>query len=153
MNIRWFEPQDARELMQLFYDTVHQINSRDYDLDQVEAWAPQTMDLRAWTDAFQHKFVWVAEVDNQLVGFAELESNGHIDRVYCHKNFQRKGVGRQLLDRLESQARLLEMTHLRVESSITAKPFFERRGYEVLYAETVERRGQSFRRYVMEKRL
>lgn len=68
-------------------------------------------------------------------------------------NFQQKGVGTQLLDQLESQAKLLKINRLEVEASITAKPFFERRGYGILYDEIVERRGQSFRRYVMEKQL
>ena len=40
---------------------------------------------------------------------------------------------------------------LTTHASITARPFFEHRGYRVLYAQTVERHGVTMQNFVMEK--
>ena len=59
-----------------------------------------------------------------IIGFAELESNGHIVCFYCHYRCQGKGVGKQIYRALETQAKKLNLARLYTESSITAKPFF-----------------------------
>ena len=40
MIIREYRKEDLGEVMQLFYDTVHTVNRRDYTEEQVNAWAP-----------------------------------------------------------------------------------------------------------------
>jgi putative acetyltransferase len=42
---------------------------------------------------------------------------------------------------------------LYTEASITARPAFEAQGFRVIAAQTVERRGESFTNYRMEKAL
>ncbi len=39
----------------------------------------------------------MAEKNGQPVGFAELERDGHVDRVYVVADYQGRGVGRLLL--------------------------------------------------------
>jgi putative acetyltransferase len=171
VNIRGYQIRDTEAIMQLFYDTVHEVNNRDYSLDQVDAWAPKHADVEAWKQSLSSKLTDVAEADvaeadvaeadvaeaegaeveGAIVGFAELETTGHIDRFYCHKNWQRKGVGTQLLKQLESKAVSLGIKRLFVEASITAQPFFISQGFVVIKQQEVERRGQKFINFVMEK--
>jgi putative acetyltransferase len=151
VNIRGYQIRDTEAIMQLFYDTVHQVNSRDYSQAQVDAWAPKQADIEAWKQSLSSKLTDVAEVEGAIVGFAELETTGHIDRFYCHKNCQRKGVGTQLLKQLESKAISLGIKMLFVEASITAQPFFASQGFVVVRQQEVERRGQKFINFVMEK--
>lgn len=40
MKIRKYEIADTEQIVQLFYDTVQQVNIRDYTKAQVDAWAP-----------------------------------------------------------------------------------------------------------------
>lgn len=49
------------------------------------------------------------------------------------------------------QTRKTLSSQYRHPSSITAKPFFEKRGYIVIKEQTVERFGVELRNYVMEK--
>ena len=151
MKIRTYETSDTEAIMQLFYDTVHEVNIRDYTQEQVDAWAPTNMDADLWTDSLKHKYSYVAEEGTQIIGFGELEDNGHIDRFYCHKDFQGKGVGTQILQQIESKARSLGIQKLFTEASITAKPFFEKRGFTTVRQQEVERRGQKLINFVMEK--
>lgn len=151
MKIRTYEIGDTEAIMQLFYDTVHEVNICDYTQEQVDVWAPTNMDTDFWADSFKRKYTYVAEEGTQIIGFGELEDNGHIDRFYCHKDFQGKGIGTQILQKIESKARSLGIKRLFVEASITARPFFEKRGFVTVRQQEVERRGQTLINFVMEK--
>jgi GNAT superfamily N-acetyltransferase len=65
-------------------------------------------------------------------GFAELESDGHIDYFYCDHEYVRKGVGRKLYEAVEIEAKRLQLPRLHAAVSVTANPFFLRMGFEVL---------------------
>jgi putative acetyltransferase len=126
MKIRLFEKQDAEQIARLFHETVREVNCRDYSRAQVEAWAPEDIHFRDWEQKCSSRFTYVAEDEGAIAGFGELEPNGHIDCFYCHKNYQRCGVGRLIYEAIEAKARELDLHHLVTEASITAKPFFQR---------------------------
>jgi putative acetyltransferase len=151
MKIRKYEIADTEQIVQLFYDTVHQINIRDYTKAQVDAWAPADIDIEIWIESLSSKYTFVAEESDVLTGFGELKTRGYIDRFYCHKDFQRKGVGTQILECLEAKAKDLGINKIFTEASITAKPFFESKKFRVIKQQEVERRGQKFINFAMEK--
>jgi putative acetyltransferase len=153
MKVRTYEIGDTQQIVKLFYDTVHEVNIRDYTKAQVDAWAPADMDLASWIKSLSSKFTFVAEEGQKITGFGELEANGHIDRFYCHKDFQGKGVGTQILEQIELQAKNLGIKQIFTEASITAKPFFESKGFIVVKQQEVERRGQKFINFAMEKNI
>ncbi len=97
------------------------------------------------------KLPYIAEENGEIVGFGELEVDGHIDCFYCHSKYQRKGIGLKLLNYLENTAKLQGIKRLYTEASITAKPFFQNQGFSVIREQQVERRGVWFKNYVMEK--
>lgn len=151
MNIRAYAIPDTEEILNLFYDTIHEVNSQDYTPEQVNAWAPAVMDTGKWRERLSRKMTFVAEADGQIVGFCELEKDGHIDCFYAHKDYQRKGVGRSLLAKIEQEAKALGVNRVYAEVSITAKPFFESQGFVVLQEQQVLIRGINLTNYRMEK--
>jgi putative acetyltransferase len=158
MIIRKYQSEDTDEIIQLFYDTVHQINIRDYSQVQINAWAPNNKDSINWVNKLSYKITYVAENENNsnnkiIIGFAQLETNGHIDCFYCHYQYQGVGVGNRLLNEIQLTAINLGIKRLFTEASITAKPFFEKKGFIVVNPQVVECRGQNFVNYVMEKHL
>ena len=153
MKIRTYEIGDTQKIIKLFYDTVREVNIRDYTKAQVDAWAPADIDIESWTKSLSSKFTFVAEEGDTIAGFGELEANGHIDRFYCHKDFQRQGVGKLILTEIESKAQELGLKKLFAEASITAKAFFETQGFMAIKKQEVERRGQKLINFVMEKYL
>ncbi len=54
MNIRMYKSEDCREIVELFYNTVHSINSRDYSLEQLDVWAPKEIDIALWINLFHN---------------------------------------------------------------------------------------------------
>ena len=151
MFIREFNISDTEEIMQLFYNTVHKINIRDYSSEQVDAWAPKNMDYAQWSERLQAKMTYVAQLDEKVIGFAELEETGHIGCFYCHADYQSMGVGTKLINQIQLTAHNLGIQKLFTEASITARPFFEHMGFRVVTPQKVERRGMKFINYVMEK--
>lgn len=153
MKIRQFIPSDANQIAQLFHDTIRQVNRRDYSSEQVRAWAPDEIHFRDWVKECTTKYTVVAEENGPILGFAELEDDGHIDCFYCHKDFQGQGVGKALFRMLEEQAKIAGCPRLSVEASITAKPFFLKMGFAVLRKRRVVTRGKEFINYLMVKNL
>ena len=45
MIIRKYKSSDCNEIVQLFYNTVHKINAKDYTKEQLNAWATGKIDL------------------------------------------------------------------------------------------------------------
>lgn len=150
MTLRQYRPADAPDLLRLFRDTIRRVNSRDYAPDQILAWAPDEIDPVRWAERFEGRFVPVAIENDVPVGFAELESNGHVDRVYVAADWIGKGIGKRLMAAIEEEARRLGLNRLFVEASITARPFFASRGFTVLARQTVICRGVGLDNYRME---
>ena len=143
MQIRKYRPSDCRELAELFYDTVHTVNAGDYTKEQLDAWTTGHVDLEAWDRSFREHHTLVALEDGAVIGFGDIDGSGYLDRLYVHRRHQGKGVATALCDRLEQVCAGVISTH----ASITAKPFFEKRGYRVIREQQVENAGSgNFRR-------
>jgi putative acetyltransferase len=146
-----FEAQDADRIARLFHETVREINVRDYSSKQVRAWAPDDLYFRNWVEVCSSRFTYVADDGVAIAGFGELEPNGHIDCFYCHKNYQRCGIGSEIYRAIEAKAVELSVSRLFTEASITAKSFFQRMGFSVVKEQEVTHRGEIFINYAMEK--
>jgi putative acetyltransferase len=151
MIIRYYEPADLEQVMQLFYNTIHTVNNRDYEAAQLEAWAPADMDAAAWAARLEHNHSIVVEAMEQVTGFAELGKGGYVDMLYVHSDYQRQGIATALYTELEQVAKARGCTTVTTEASITARPFFERMGFIVTLEQEKTIRGVALRNYKMEK--
>lgn len=153
MQIRTYTPADCAEICKLFYDTVHTVNRKDYTDEELQAWAPDVPDESLWNASFLAHYTVVAEESGVILGFGDIDrTTGYLDRLYVHKDFQNRGVAAALCDVLESTCNS-EVYTIETHSSITAKPFFARRGYRVIKAQQVERHGVLLQNFVMKKAL
>ena len=143
MILRAYRGSDLPAILSLFRDTVHTVCARDYTRSQLDAWAPAEPDAAAWDASLLAHRTLVAEEDGSILGFADLAEDGYLDRLYVHRDWQGRGVASALCAALPGARR----TH----ASITARPFFERRGWHVVREQRVERRGVALTNFVMEK--
>ena len=147
VTIRTYQSSDCKELAELFYNTVHTVNAKDYTKEQLDVWATGQVDLTQWDQSLQAHFSLVAIEDGILVGFGDIDQTGYLDRLYVHSDYQRRGIASAICGRLESAAQGNVVTH----ASITARPFFEKRGYHVVKEQQVERQGILLTNFVMLK--
>jgi putative acetyltransferase len=134
--------------------TVHAINVRDYTEDQVSAWAPETeqaLQVIA-SKLISQRTVGIKECEI-LIGFGSLTRSFDIDMLYVHKHRQGQGVGTRLLKELENIAAQNGKHAIEADVSLTALPFFERRGYTRLAKQTVVRRGVALENCKMRKKI
>lgn len=155
MQIRPFKPSDTSHIMQLFYDTVHTINAQDYTPEQINAWAPKTATEEDWASKLSPNIAYVVESkqDGVIIGFGDITPRGHLNHLFVHKDYQRKGVARLILHTLIEEAHDLGLYKITAEVSITAKPFFEKFGFEVVTKQKKVVRGMGFVAYKMRKAL
>ena len=64
MEIRKYQQSDCRELTELFYNTVHTVNAKDYMEEQLNVWATGQVDLEKWSQSLQEHYSIVA-VENK----------------------------------------------------------------------------------------
>ena len=165
-RLRRFQPSDLPELILLFRETVQRINCQDYSPEQIAAWAPNDVNLARW-QTLAERYTIVAEAEAasspsggsnsfskpQLLGFADLEPDGHLDRFFVQADHQCQGVGTAILENLVAAAQRLGISRLFAEVSLTARPFFERNGFVVLKQQQVAVRDVLFTNFAMERQL
>lgn len=149
--IRPYRAYDADACLSLFRDCVHRVNSKDYTLEQINAWAPATADSLAWTIRFTGRYAYVACERDIIVGFTDMTNDGHLDRLFVSAAHQRLGIARGLVERLFEDATSLGCRRLKTEASITAKPFFKAMGFVVIEPQLAECRGVMLKNFRMER--
>lgn len=147
MLIREYRTSDCKEIAELFYNTVHTVNAKDYTTEQLDVWATGEVDLKKWNQSLQEHYSIVAVEDEVIVGFGDIDKTGYLDRLFVHANYQKKGIATAICNRLEQAVQGDITTH----ASITAKTFFEKRGYKVVKEQQVERQGIFLTNFCMEK--
>ena len=103
MEIRAYHPTDCEQIAQLFYETVHTINAKDYTQEQLDAWATGTVDMVLWNQSFLIHDTLVAVQDDKIIGFGDMDQTGYFDRLYVHKDYQRQGIATLLCNQLEKR--------------------------------------------------
>lgn len=135
MKILKYKEQDIEAIVDLFIDTVHEINQPDYTTQQLDIWAPPEEKKKIekeWRITLRQHISYIAKFNNKLIGFADLNLQGQLKRIYVHKNFIRTGVATKLIEKLEGEAYELGLTHIKTNASITAVPFFKAHGYKIV---------------------
>lgn len=74
--LRVYKPADCKALTELFYETVHSVNTKDYTKEQVDAWADGNVDLEKWNQSFLEHYTVIAEEENGIIGFGDISDTG-----------------------------------------------------------------------------
>jgi len=152
MEIRKATAEDINELSELYYETITTINLKDYDEEQIKAWASTADRTENLLRRINEQHFFVAESDDKkITGFASLDKPGYLDLLYVHKNFQHRGVATLLLQEIFNTANELNISKLQTDASITAKPFFEKHGFKTVQQQTVKIKDVELINYKMEK--
>lgn len=153
-TIRTAELSDATEIMDLFQNTVLTINRRDYSMNEVEDWASCGNNRLQIEEMIRtHYFIVATNRQSQIVGFSSITPQGYLHSMFVHKDFQNKGVATILLNDIEHHAAQNSIRRITSEVSLTARPFFERRGYAVKEEQKRKANKLYLTNFWMEKKL
>ena len=141
LDIRRLAAQDIPEMRKLFRATVLTVNSKDY-----------TKEEEHWKELFaKNNYIGALDGQGNIIGFSSMNTDGYLHSMFVHKDWQGKGVATLLLSEVEKMARRYEVHKINVEVSITARPFFEKRGYKVVKEQKARANRLWLTNYVMEK--
>lgn len=149
MLIRRFEAGEESALHRLFYESVHGLALANYSPSQLAAWAPLDRDQGLWARRMHDIVPFVALIDGQLAGFADLQPSGYIDMFFVSPHFARRGVATALMAHLLLSARDAGLGSVYSNVSLTAEPFFQKHGFIVERRNDVSVRGVLLRNATM----
>jgi putative acetyltransferase len=130
--IRCYEPGEEAALFDIYFSAIHLVASRDYTAEQIQAWAPSNLDAALWKNKMREITPFVAELNGEIVGYADVQSTGYIDHFFVSGNRSRRGIGSLLMRRIFAQAISLGIASLTSHVSRTAQPFFAKFGFMIV---------------------
>ncbi len=111
MFIREYKTSDCKELTELFYNTVHTVNAKDYTKKQLDVWATGQVDLEKWNQSLQEHYSIFAVDNGIIVGFGDIDKTGYLDRLFVHSDYQGKGIATAICNQLEEAVQKNIVTH------------------------------------------
>lgn len=153
MRLRIAQLSDLDEMQELYVDTIKSVCNKDYNDEQIAVWTSTVENTERWNNVLKNQLVLLAEKNNKIVGYGTLDNGNYIDFFYIHKDFQGQGIANNILSQIETQAKKIGNVNLTADVSITAKPFFEKKGFKVLEEQKNFRKGIELINYKMEKAL
>ncbi|MGV2831669.1 GNAT family N-acetyltransferase [Myxosarcina sp. GI1(2024)] len=135
----------------VFHAAVHETAASSYTQEQVDAWAPTPNSYDHWRARCELKRPFLYTLSEQVVGFIELDSDGHIDCHYVHPEYNRMGIGTTLLLHVIKIATDLQLNRLYVEASHTAKGLYLKHGFNTLSPNQVSIGNVVLENWLMER--
>jgi putative acetyltransferase len=129
LNIRGALQEDCQSIMSVHVAAVTGIRTSLYTPEEIQAWASPKKP-ESYEESIRSKEFYVAEEGDVIVAFGVLNQNSaEVEAVYVSPRAGRRGIGREVLLKLEERARALGLKELRLNASLNAVPFYKRAGY------------------------
>ena len=153
MEILPYKKGDATVLMALMFDSTRVLCKNDYTPEELSKWVPERMDKARFMRSLALSYVRVAHMDGEIVGFADMDESGYLNRLFVAPDFGRRGVGTALLNEMEKHAKKKGIHTISLISSITSKGFYQKNGYTLLGEKYLSVKPVRVKGYKMEKRM
>jgi len=151
--LREFRPDDTAALVALFRAAVRVTAASHYDATQRAAWAPDDLRAADWETRLAIQHVLLAECDGEPAGFIAWDDDGLVDLLFTAPAHGRRGIATRLCLEAEGRMRAAGLREATTFASHVSRPVFERQGWQVVQAETVQLDGVGLERFEMRKSL
>lgn len=153
LTIRQANENDCAEIGKLYNETVRTVNAKDYTEKEIEIWSELGKKPDVWKRKISGQYFLVAVIEDKIVGISSIEKNGYLDFMYVHKDHQRSGIAKRLLEEIENKGIEQNNEEIWAYVSITANPFFEKHGYVFAGEKIITVQGVDFVDRIMKKKL
>jgi putative acetyltransferase len=125
--------REAKAFLEVHHAAVRAIAAADYPPEIIEAWAPLPISDEHVETVLANpegEIRFVAVVADEILGIgAVVLDRRELRACYVAPHATRRGVGAQIVRRIEQTARDNRLNALWLDSSVTAEPFYARLGY------------------------
>lgn len=154
MNLRLASTADFPAIKKLFLETVRHVCRDNYSPSEIAAWTSGVEeDPERWLNKIREQYFLLIEKDGVLLGMGSLLQGDYIDIMYVHRDYQGQGIAKRLLAELEAEASRQGKSVLSSDVSITARPFFEKKGFRVIHRNEIPRKGEILINFRVQKEL
>lgn len=136
------------ELFEIFTSAISEVCSKDYSEKKIRAWLPSEYHADRWKERLEGINSYIAKFQRNIAGYADIQKDGYIDHFFIGSRYQSKGIGSTLMGTLLKNS---NSDRIYSHVSLTARSFFEKKGFVVVKENTVEMRGVELRNYIMER--
>jgi N-acetylglutamate synthase-like GNAT family acetyltransferase len=126
-DIRPAQAGDAADISRVIIRALRETNAKDYTPDII-ARVELSFSSAAVERLIDQREVFVAEMDNRVVGTASLDGQT-LRTMFVLPDVQGRGIGRLLVQRIERVARERQLAILTVPATVTAEAFYARLGF------------------------
>lgn len=129
------QPDQAADICAVIRRSITELCVEDHDNnpDKLACWLENktVKNCQQWLSN-DHSQSFVALEGGQVVGVALLDKEGFLHLCYVLASVMGLGVGKQLLQAVEAQARLWGLEEVTLESTATAWAFYKSQGYQLM---------------------
>ena len=133
--IRRFKTQDAQSVSELIIKTMQASNTKDYSTETIfnllKRQTPEhVLERASWTHYY------VVENNKEIIGcgaigpYWEKEDESSLFSIFVLPEYQGEGIGRKIIETLESDEYFLRAKRVEIPASITGIPFYLKMGYK-----------------------
>ncbi|MGM5027358.1 GNAT family N-acetyltransferase [Tardiphaga sp. 862_B3_N4_1] len=126
-DIRPAQAGDAAGISRVIIRALRETNAKDYTPDIIARFE-LSFSSAAVERLIDQRDVFVAEMDNRVVGTASLDGQT-LRTMFVLPDVQGRGIGRLLVQRIERVARERQLAILTVPATVTAEAFYARLGF------------------------
>ena len=139
---------DAEAIHELHLNSVRALCASSYEPGIIVGWLKDRTPA-GYLRGIAEGAIFIAEVQSRIVGFSEA-APGEVVAVFVDPQWSRKGVGTALLSRALSAAAGTPRP-VRLESTLNAVSFYERRGFRQISRSSVRRNDVEVPVVIMER--
>lgn len=135
--VRAAKPADAEGIIHVHYAAVHETAVTFYPPEIIEDWSRKPDESRyQWmrqTITDGKEVVIVAEGKSEILGFGLIiPESRELRALYVHPSAGRRGIGKKILQELETRAIVQGISCLQLNASLNAEAFYQGNGYKAL---------------------
>jgi len=154
MMIRKALPSDAPGIHEMHMRSIRDNCASHYSPREIAAWGGRKYDEARRVRTIQNDHVLVLVQKGTVLGYSHLSHDGELRALYLDSSAIGQRLGKQLLERVEEEAKTQKLDRIFLDSTINAVGFYSHHGYVSAGEEhTVTINGEQIRCLPMEKRL
>jgi GNAT superfamily N-acetyltransferase len=147
ITIRKAIESDATTIHELHLRSVRQLCSRVYSQEIIDGWL-KNRTPGGYLPGINRGEMYVAEISGKIVGFGHTIP-GEIAAIYVEPAYARQGIGTKLMEHGVKMASVGASGSIKVESTLNARPFYEKCGFTLKREITLRRNDVDIPAYDM----
>ena len=151
MNLRQITIKDQLELKKVYFDSIQSLDEKIYSQEQKRAWSSQAWNNPNFDNSITKGKGWLLSNKGIIIAFATRYPKDRIALFYCKGEFQRKGFGSKLINKIEDEAKKEGLHSLSTEASLISYGLFLKNEWKIIRKEKVTINNIFFERYKMTK--